>query len=96
MSEQTRASHPKDAANEGVISRAASRVAVRVIHTDEELMIARTVCRVLGLGLASEKRIPAMRRNRFLGWIRFRRAVSAHSGDASAGAHEYWHPCRSR
>jgi len=25
-------------------------VAVRVIRTDEELMIAKTVCRVLGLG----------------------------------------------
>jgi acetate kinase len=34
----------------GVISAAASRVAVRVIRTDEELMIAKTVCRVLGLG----------------------------------------------
>ncbi len=40
----------RNAANEGVISAAAGRVAVRVIHTDEELMIARTVCRVLGLG----------------------------------------------
>jgi acetate kinase len=29
---------------------AASRVAVRVIRTDEERMIAKTVCRVLGLG----------------------------------------------
>ncbi len=28
---------------------AASRVAARVIRTDEERMIARTVCRVLGL-----------------------------------------------
>ena len=36
--------------NEGVISAAASRVAVRVIRTDEECMIAKTVCRVLGLG----------------------------------------------
>jgi len=36
----------KNAANEGVISTAAGRVAVRVIHTDEELMIARSVCRV--------------------------------------------------
>jgi acetate kinase len=44
-----------NAANEGVISAAASRVAVRVIHTDEEQMIAKTVCRVLGLGMASEK-----------------------------------------
>ncbi len=40
----------RNAANAGVISAAAGRVAVRVIHTDEELMIARTVCRVLGLG----------------------------------------------
>ncbi len=40
----------RNAANEGVISAAAGRVAVRVIHTDEELMIAMTVCRVLGLG----------------------------------------------
>jgi acetate kinase len=39
----------RNAANEGVISVAASRV-VRVIRTDEEIMIARTVCRVLGLG----------------------------------------------
>jgi acetate kinase len=39
-----------NAANECVISSAASRVAVRMIRTDEELMIAKTVCRVLGLG----------------------------------------------
>jgi acetate kinase len=37
-------------ANESVISAASSRVAVRVIRTDEEQMIAKTVCRVLGLG----------------------------------------------
>jgi acetate kinase len=36
-----------NAANEGVISAAASRVAVRVIHTDEEYMIAKTVCQFL-------------------------------------------------
>ncbi|MDO9580635.1 MAG: hypothetical protein Q7J06_08720 [Bacteroidales bacterium] len=41
----------RNAANEGMISAAVSRVAVRVIRTDEELMIAKTVCRVLGLGL---------------------------------------------
>ncbi|MGA2300586.1 MAG: hypothetical protein ABSG77_07825 [Candidatus Acidiferrum sp.] len=35
---------------ERVISAAASRVAVRVIRTDEESMIAKTVCRVLDLG----------------------------------------------
>src|SRR4030042_27199 len=40
----------RNAANEGGISAAASRVAVRVIPTDEELMIARAVYRVLGLG----------------------------------------------
>jgi acetate kinase len=32
----------------GVISTAASRVMVRVIHTDEEQMIAKMVCRLLG------------------------------------------------
>ena len=45
----------RNAANEGVISAAASRVAVRVIRTDEERMIAKTVCRVLGLGMAGDK-----------------------------------------
>jgi len=40
----------RNMANEAVISTNASRIAVRVIHTDEELMIAKTVCRVLGLG----------------------------------------------
>ena len=35
--------------NGGVISAAAGRVVVRVIHTDEEWMIAKMVCRVLGL-----------------------------------------------
>jgi acetate kinase len=37
-----------------LISAKASRVAVRVIHTDEEWMIAKTVCRVLGLTLDKE------------------------------------------
>jgi acetate kinase len=46
----------RNAANEGVISTAASQVAVRVMHTDEEQMIARSVCHLLGLGMASEKR----------------------------------------
>jgi acetate kinase len=46
----------QNVANAGVISTAASRATVRVIHTDEELMIAKTVCRILGLGMASEKR----------------------------------------
>ena len=39
----------RNAANEGVISAPSSRVAVRVIRTDEEGMIAKTVCRILGL-----------------------------------------------
>ncbi len=37
-------------ANASVISAAVSRVPVRVIRTDEEQIIAKTVCRVLGLG----------------------------------------------
>jgi acetate kinase len=45
----------RNVANAGVISAAASPAAVRVIRTDEELMIARLVCRALGLGMASEK-----------------------------------------
>jgi acetate kinase len=40
----------RNAANAGVISVADSRVAIRVIRTDEECMIAKKVCRVLGLG----------------------------------------------
>jgi acetate kinase len=44
----------RNAANESVISAAASRVTVRVIRTDEEHMIAKTVCRVLGLGGSKE------------------------------------------
>jgi len=39
----------RNMANEGVISATTSRVAVRVIHTDEEWMIAKTVCRILSL-----------------------------------------------
>jgi acetate kinase len=44
----------RNAASEGVISTAAGRVTVRVIPTDEELMIARSVCRVLKLGSETE------------------------------------------
>ena len=40
----------RNAEHAAVISTAASRVTVRVMRTDEELMIARSVCRVLGLG----------------------------------------------
>jgi acetate kinase len=39
----------RNAVNAGVISTAAGRVVVRVIRTDEERMIAETVCRVLGI-----------------------------------------------
>jgi acetate kinase len=41
-----------NAENAAVISAGASRAMVRVIRTDEELMIARSVCRVLRLGVA--------------------------------------------
>jgi acetate kinase len=40
----------RNAASAGVISTDAGRITVRVIHTDEEWMIAKTVCDVLGLG----------------------------------------------
>lgn len=40
----------RSAETSGMISTDASRVKVRVIRTDEEQMIARSVCRVLGLG----------------------------------------------
>ena len=39
----------RNLANEGVISSETSRISVRVIRTDEEWIIASTVCRVLGL-----------------------------------------------
>jgi len=41
--------------NVSMISTEAGRVAVRVIRTDEELMIARSVIRVLGLGVQNER-----------------------------------------
>jgi len=46
----------RNATSGGVISTAGSRVMVRVIRTDEELMIAQSVCRILGLGTANELR----------------------------------------
>jgi hypothetical protein len=45
----------KYAESTGVISAGANRAGVRVIHTDEELMIVRWVCCALGIGIASEK-----------------------------------------
>ena len=44
----------RNAANEAVISAGTGRVAVRVIPTDEALMIARSVCQVLGLDVTDE------------------------------------------
>ncbi|HEX7568543.1 MAG TPA: acetate/propionate family kinase [Anaerolineaceae bacterium] len=44
----------QNVASAAVISAEASRVAVRVMHTDEEWMIAKTVCRVLGLPIGKE------------------------------------------
>ena len=45
----------QNATNEGLISTKASRVSVRVIHTDEEWMIAHTVCGVLGFPIENKK-----------------------------------------
>ena len=45
----------RNAANECVISTDVSRVTVHVIRTDEELMIARSVCSTLGLGISPDK-----------------------------------------
>jgi acetate kinase len=39
----------RNAANAGLLSTASSRVAVRLIHTDEESVIAHLVCGVLGI-----------------------------------------------
>jgi acetate kinase len=44
----------RNATNEGVISAETSGIPVRVIHTDEERMIAKMVCGVLGLDLKKE------------------------------------------
>ena len=46
----------RNASNAGVISSETSRNCVRVIRTDEEWVIARMVCRVLGLTIESETR----------------------------------------
>jgi acetate kinase len=48
-------SESRNAETAGVISTGASRATVRVIRTDEDLMIARSVCSILGLGMASAK-----------------------------------------
>jgi acetate kinase len=48
----------RNAAHAAVISADASRVTVRVIPTNEELMIARSVSRVLRLGADTTEREP--------------------------------------
>ncbi len=45
----------RNLANAAVISTEASRVTIRVMHTDEEWMIAKMVCQVLGLTTGKEK-----------------------------------------
>ncbi|HAL17562.1 MAG TPA: hypothetical protein DCP32_12695 [Anaerolineaceae bacterium] len=65
----------KDAANAGVISANARRVAVLVIHTDEELMITVQYAAHSSLAWPVKKEIPTMRRNIFLGLI----VISQHS-----------------
>jgi acetate kinase len=45
----------RNAKTAAVISKNSSRVTVRVIRTDEELMIARSVCRLLGSGAMNQK-----------------------------------------
>jgi acetate kinase len=46
----------RNTANEGVISIAASRIAVRVIRTDEERTVAKSVVRVVGLNPSGNPR----------------------------------------
>jgi acetate kinase len=46
----------RNSKNAAVISAKTARVAVRVIRTDEELMIARSVCRLLKLGATHKKK----------------------------------------
>ena len=51
----------RNATHAGVISAQGSKTMVRVIRTDEERMIARSVCRVLGLGACAPQAQPAAR-----------------------------------
>ena len=45
----------RNLANANLISTDAGRVAVRIVHTDEEYIIARTVCRMLNLKIEKEQ-----------------------------------------
>ena len=47
----------RNVANEGVLSTTAGRVVVRVIRTDEEYMIAKTVCHVIGLAAPTRQTV---------------------------------------
>ena len=47
----------KNKKNEAVISRDSSRVCVRVIHTNESLMIARDVCKVLNYSINNQQNV---------------------------------------
>jgi len=44
----------RNVTNAGMISAESSRVAVRVMHTDEEVMIAKSVCQILDLPIEKE------------------------------------------
>ncbi len=48
----------RNKANEGLISKVGSPVTVRVIRTDEEFMIARSVCHLLKLDIPTLELIP--------------------------------------
>jgi acetate kinase len=48
-------SEERNAENAPVISAPSGRVTVRIIRTDEELVIARSACRILGLGAVNKK-----------------------------------------
>lgn len=48
-------SESRNAANAEIISTDADRVTVRVVHTDEELMIARSVCRILNVNINDDE-----------------------------------------
>jgi acetate kinase len=48
----------RNAENAPLVSTDVGRVKVRIIHTDEELMIARSVTRVLGLGSTQGTAMP--------------------------------------
>jgi acetate kinase len=48
----------RNATNAGLVSAPGSRVAVHVMHTDEEQVIARSVCDVLGIPVSREVRSP--------------------------------------